>query len=127
MIGDLGLQLHSLQGWLARHGLAVLRAGAPERALAMLLDRAFPIDLMIVDAIAPSAISLDLTADLARLRPGFPVLYIFGQQPSVLRSSLELQAPQCVLSAPFRETDLVTRIDVLLAQPAAGARLVSAA
>lgn len=82
---------------------------------------------MIVDAIAPSGANLDLTADLTRLRPGFPVLYIFGSHKTILHCSLEAEAPASVLSAPFREADLITRIDALLADQPLRERMNSAA
>ncbi len=74
-----------------------------------------PIDMVVIDAITPSAAVLDLTAEIARSRPGFPVLYVVGAKRTIVRSSIETQSPSSVLVAPFAGDDLMARIARLAA------------
>lgn len=116
---------------LVGHNVFVLRAASPEQALDWVLDRRVPLGLAIIDAAEPPAAYLDLAADLARLAPEFPVLYVVGHRQSVLRRSMEAQCPECVLIAPFSEEQLAARIEQLMSRrsrPAcAGSRLDPAA
>jgi hypothetical protein len=58
------------------------------------------------------------------LRPGLPVLYLFGTAESIARCSIEKQSPGSVLAAPFSEEQLIARVGSLLldVQPAARQR-----
>jgi DNA-binding response OmpR family regulator len=123
VIGGFSWGFQRLERPLRRRGVDILRLTSARRAMSLLLDSAFPVDLMIVDAIAPSASTLDLTADLANLRPSFPVLYIVGAEKSLLQCCLEAEAPDAVLAAPVRGAELIARIEALMAAP----RSVSAA
>ncbi len=116
---------------LARQNVVVLRADSPEQALAWVLDHRIPLGLAILDAAEPPAAYLDLAADLARLAPGFPVLYVVGQRQSVLRLSMEAECPECVLIAPFSQEQIEARVEQLMSRRcrtgSAGARLDPAA
>lgn len=99
---------------LARHGIFLLRAVSSEQALGWIFDGRIPLGLAIIDATEPPAAHLDLAADLARLYPEFPVLYVVGQRESVLRRSIEVECPECVLLAPFTEEQLAARVEQLM-------------
>lgn len=112
---------------LVRHGVFLLRASSSDQALAWLLDRRIPLGLAIIDATEPPAAYLDLAADLARLFPEFPILYVVGQRESVLRCSMEAECPESVLISPFTEEQLAARIEQLMLPRAARAACATAA
>jgi hypothetical protein len=126
LVGEFGPLCELLPQWLSQGDLKALPMTSPGEALALFLERALRIDIAVVDAITATAAVLDFTAELERLRPGFPVLYVVGPKPTVLRCSIEAQAPECVLVTPFREEDLRARVNGLLCGAADG-RLFSAA
>lgn len=118
--------LQSSKECFARRGCILLRPNSAEQALSWALDPRIPIGLAVIDADEPPAAHLDLTADLARLRPGFPMLYVVGAIESVIRRCMEAESPASVLSAPFTEEQLAARVDLLMSQ-FAGDQLDSAA
>jgi DNA-binding response OmpR family regulator len=98
---------------LVGRGFTVFAAECPDEALA--LFRAQPqIDLMVIGLATPTAGNLDLSAELERLKPGLPMLYMVGAGKSIARCSIEVQAPGSVLAAPFTEEQLIARVDALL-------------
>jgi DNA-binding NtrC family response regulator len=99
---------------LQHRGFTVFCVTAPNQALALFSEHHLQIDIVAIDAITPSSGNLDLAAELERLRPGMPMLYVVGPQKTVLRSSIEAHAPQLALVAPFTEARLMERIDGLL-------------
>jgi len=101
-------------------GFVVFGAKTPDEGLALFQAHQGEIDLAVIDVMTPAEGNLDLAAELERLRPGLPMLYLFGTAESIARSSIEKQAPGSVLAAPFSEEQLVARVDSLLldVQPA---------
>jgi DNA-binding response OmpR family regulator len=98
---------------LIGRGFAVFGAKSPDEALA--LFRAQPqIDLAVIGLATPTAGNLDLSAELERLKPGLPMLYMVGAGKSIARCSIEAQAPGSVLAAPFTDEQLIARVDALL-------------
>jgi DNA-binding response OmpR family regulator len=98
---------------LARRGFAVFAAKHAEEGLA--LFRAQPrIDMAVIGLVTPTAGNLDLAAELERLRPGLPVLYLVGAGKTIARCSIEAQAPDSVLAVPFTEEQLIARVDALI-------------
>jgi len=96
---------------LAGRGFAVFGAKSPHEGLA--LFRAQPqIDLAVIGLATPG--NLDLTAELERLRPGLPMLYLVGSGKSIAHCSIEAQSPASVLAAPFTEKELMLRVGALL-------------
>jgi DNA-binding response OmpR family regulator len=114
VVGEFGPLCELLPQWLSQGDLKALPMSSATDALALFLECALRIDMVVVDAITPSAAVLDFTAELERLRPGFPVLYVVGPKPTILRCSIEAQAPDCVIVTPFREEDLRARVNGLL-------------
>ena len=99
---------------LAPRGFAVFSAKSPDEGLALFQAHQREIDLAVIDLVTPAAGNLDLAAELERLRPGLPMLYLFGATKSIARCSIEAQAPGSVLAAPFTEEQLIDRVDGLL-------------
>jgi CheY-like chemotaxis protein len=106
---------------LAPLGFAVFGAKSPDEGLALFQAHQPPIDLAVIDLVTPAAGNLDLTAELERLRPGLPVLYLVGASKTIARCSIEAQAPGSVLAVPFTEEQLMARVGSLL-DVEAGAR-----
>jgi CheY-like chemotaxis protein len=106
---------------LAPRGFAVFGAKTPDEGRALFQAQQGDIDLAVIDLMTPAAGNLDLAAELERLRPGLPVLYLFGTAKSIARCSIEKQAPGSVLAAPFTEEQLIARVGGLLldVEPAA--------
>ena len=103
----------------APRGFVVFGAKTPDEGLALFQAHQAEIDLAVFDLMTPAEANLDLAAELERLRPGLPVLYLFGTAESIARSSIEKQAPGSVLAAPFSEEQLIARIGGLVdVQPA---------
>ena len=107
---------------LAPHGFAVFGAQSPDEGLALFQAHQPPIDLAVIDLVTPTAGNLDLTAELERLQPGLPVLYLVGAGKTIARCSIEAQAPGSVLAVPFTGEQLLARVGVLLAGEAARQR-----
>ena len=109
---DVSSKLH-LQA-LGRRGFSVFWVSSPANGIALFLERQLQIDLVVIDAAAPSSGNLDFAAELARLRPALPVLYVFGARKTVIRCSIEAHAPASALTAPFNEMQLMERLAGLL-------------
>ena len=99
---------------LASRGLAVFDAKSPDEGLALFQAYQPQIGLAVIDLVMPKAGNLDLSAELDRLRPGLPVLYLVGAAKSVARCSIEARAPGSVLEVPFTEEQLIGRVGGLL-------------
>jgi DNA-binding NtrC family response regulator len=99
---------------LARRGFAVLGAKSPGEGLTLFQAHQPRIDLAVIDLVKPAAGNLDLTAELERVRPGLPVLYLVGTGKSIARCSIEAQAPGSVLAVPFTEEQFIARVGDLL-------------
>jgi CheY-like chemotaxis protein len=98
---------------LARRGFAVFGAKSPAEALA-LFQAQRQIDLAVIGLVTPTAGNLDLAAELERLRPGLPVLYLVGAGKTIASCSIEAQVPGSVLAVPFTEEQLIGRVDGLI-------------
>jgi DNA-binding response OmpR family regulator len=103
----------------AGRGFAVFGAKTPDEGLELFRAHQPRIDLAVIGLVMPAAGNLDLAAELARLRPALPVLYLVGAGKSVARCSIEAQAPGSVLAIPFTEEQLIARAGGLLDADAA--------
>jgi len=104
----------SIHPALARRGFPVYCATSPDEGLKQFQEHSSEIDLAVLDMVTPGAGSIDLAAELERLRPGLPVLYLVGSQSTIARASIEAQSPGSVLVAPFTEEQFMARINGLL-------------
>jgi DNA-binding response OmpR family regulator len=103
----------------ASRGFAVFGAKTPDEGLEHFQAHQRQIDLAVIGMVTQAAGNLDLAAELERLRPGLPVLYLVGAGKSIARCSIEAQAPDSVLSVPFTEEVLIARAGGLLDAAAA--------
>jgi len=95
-------------------GFAVFGAKSPDEGLELFQAHQSQIGLAVIDLASPAPGNLDLTAELERLQPGLPVLYLVGASKTIARCSIEAQAPGLVLAMPFTEEQLITRVGGLL-------------
>jgi len=95
-------------------GFAVFGAKTPAEGLELFQAHQAQIDLAVIGLVTPVAGNLDLAAELERLRPAFPVLYLVGAGKSIARCSIEAQAPGSVLAVPFTEEQLIVRVGRLI-------------
>ena len=95
---------------LESHGYAVLEAGAPEAARALLEASGDRIDLLVTDVVMPGGSGPDL-AQWARSRmPDLPVLFITGHaDEATMQYGLDLDNA-ALLPKPFRPEQLVTQV-----------------
>lgn len=107
---------------LVRRGVEVFCAKSPQKALSLFQANRPKIDMVVIDMATPAASNLDLAAELERLRPGLPILYLVGASKSIARCSIEAQAPEAVLVTPFTEDQLLQRVGGLLATEVAERR-----
>lgn len=63
---------------LEEHGYTVLCAANAQEALGYFEARGLDIDLMITDIVMPGMNGIDLAAEVAKLRPGLPILHMSG-------------------------------------------------
>jgi CheY-like chemotaxis protein len=114
VVDDLNPFSKLIRETLAPRGFAVLAAKSPDEGLALFQAHQGEIDLAVIDLVTPAAGNLDLAAELERLRPGIPMLYLFGAIKSIARCSIEARAPGSVLATPFTEEQLIARVGGLL-------------
>jgi len=95
-------------------GFAVFGAQTADEGLELFQAYKHQIDLGVIGLILPGAGNLDLAAELERLRPGLPMLYLVGTAKSIVRCSIEAQAPGSVLMVPFAEEQLIACVGGLL-------------
>jgi CheY-like chemotaxis protein len=98
----------------ASRGFAVFGAKTPDEGLELFQAHQAQIDLAVIGLVRPVAGNLDLAAELERLRPAFPVLYLVGAFKSIARCSIEAQAPGSVLTVPFTEEQLIACVGRLI-------------
>jgi DNA-binding response OmpR family regulator len=95
-------------------GFAVFGAKTADEGLELFRAYQPQIDLGVIGLILPVAGNLDLAAELERLQPGLPLLYLVGAGKSIVRCSIEAQSPGAVLTVPFTEGQLIACVGGLL-------------
>jgi DNA-binding NtrC family response regulator len=114
VVDDFNPFYNLIRDTLAPRGFAVFGANSPDEGLALFQAHQSQIDLAVIDLVTPTAGNLDLTAELERLHPGLPVLYLVGASKTIARCSIEAQSPCSVLAVPFTEEQLMARVGSLL-------------
>jgi CheY-like chemotaxis protein len=114
VVDDLNPFSKRIREMLACRGFAVFGAKSPDEGLALFQAHQPQINLAVIDLVVPAAGNLDLAAELDRLRPGLPVLYLVGADKTIARCSIEAQAPGSVLAVPFTEEQFIARVGALL-------------
>jgi DNA-binding NtrC family response regulator len=113
LVDDEAVFRRSLAARLRLRGYAVLEAGDGEEALALIRqDQA--IELVIVDSRMPGLSGAQTVAELARLRPGMPVVALTGVQSEEVRARLGRDAVFAVLEKPCEFERLLEILDAAL-------------
>jgi DNA-binding response OmpR family regulator len=121
-VDDFNLFSASIRQTLLSRGFEVLCASSPANGFALFQAHRSKIGMVLLDVAPPSASNLDLAAELVRLRPGLPILYLVGPDKSIARCSIEARAPESVLITPFTGEQLIQRVGGLLTLEAADRR-----
>jgi len=103
-----------LQDTLERHGYHVIAAEHQAAALALVMARVDPIDLVITDVVMPGGTGPELVRALETIMPGVPTLYISGFADPVLGAHGFPKASH-FLQKPFSAGDLLLRVNQILA------------
>jgi DNA-binding NtrC family response regulator len=97
---------------LADAGFQVREAADAQEALEILQTNRTAFDLMITDLMLPQMKGLDLAGEAQRLQPDLKVLYITGNDRTVMAASL--QASHALLLKPFLKEEIVRVVRKLL-------------
>jgi CheY-like chemotaxis protein len=108
---------------LQRAGLRVICVATAREALAALAAAPHAVDLVVTDFNMPGASGLDLAADVARLRPGLPVVIASGYLPDALRLGAAQQGVRHLVQKQNLFEELVPLVLRILAQPSAAAAI----
>ena len=108
--------------YLAEAGHRVLAAADGAEALAMAAAHPGPIDLLVSDVVMPGMNGRELHEALRAGRPGVRVVFMSGY-PALPGTQEEIVAggPEAVLAKPFTREELLARVALALAAPAAAA------
>lgn len=94
-------------------GYTVLTAGGIAGALEIARDLTKEIDLLLTDVVMPDVLGQELAAQVRRLRPGLPVMFMSGfARPSLPDAEQPLIGP--LLLKPFTEAELLNMIAEVL-------------
>lgn len=99
---------------LERHGFHVLEAASAKAALAE-AKAAHALHLLVTDIVMPGDSGVELAAELRRVRPGVPVLYISGYPANLIAQDGKLSdASVHLLLKPFTSEQLLRQVEVAL-------------
>ncbi len=97
-------------------GYAVLVAGTPAEALALLENRDVSIDLLMTDVVMPGANGADLRRNAEAIRPGVRVLFMSGYTSNVIVQHGVLEEGVHFVQKPFTRRDLARKIHEVLSR-----------
>ena len=105
---------------LASNGYKVLTASNGESAIKTFKRSKQPVDLVLLDVVAPG-LSGPMVADrLTELQPGLRVLYMSGYDSTNVVQRYVIDKGHALLTKPFTERQLAKKVrEVLNAKPAA--------
>jgi DNA-binding response OmpR family regulator len=102
---------------LESRGYRVLSASNGREALRISSEFGEPIDLLITDVVMPDLGGRAVAEALRAQRPTLRVLYVSGYtDDAVVRHGVQAGS-DALLSKPFRGTELVARVEMLLQPP----------
>jgi DNA-binding response OmpR family regulator len=109
---------------LRAEGYTVLEAADGQEALRMISDRSSEVALVLTDLAMPRLGGLDLSAELARIAPRVPVLFMTGYTSSEAMRRGALRRGYPLIEKPFTPEELATRVrtavDLAAGVPAPG-------
>ena len=113
-----------LQDALARAGHRVLVADSGPAAIQRVLGHSGPLDLLLTDLVMPEINGIELAAQLHKIRPALPVLYVSGEAERFFGDPLKRPDGVNLLRKPFRMAEAIETVAEILADEAwAGGRL----
>ena len=95
-------------------GYIVLDWANPRAAIDHLANVPEPVTLALIDGVMPQMLGPDVAGELARLRPGIPIMLMSGHEAPMFEEFFK-QANRHFIAKPFVIADLVRRIDILVA------------
>jgi DNA-binding NtrC family response regulator len=113
LVDDEAVFRRSLAARLGLRGYSVVEAGGGEEALA-LIRKDEAIELVIIDSRMPGLSGAQTVAELARLRPGMPVIALTGMQREEARARLGRATVFAVLEKPCEFERLLETVDAAL-------------
>ena len=108
MVADLACKV------LESYGYHVTTARHPARAIALAVNEALPLDLLITDMVMPGMSGRDLVSKISDARPGLRVLYISGYTDAAFINEEGLEKGSAFLQKPFTPHSLARAVRDLL-------------
>ncbi len=108
---------------LERHGYVVIEAATGDEALAIFKREGARIQLVLTDVVMPGLRGPELVAEIERLRPGLPVMFMSGYADDDLVRRGVFPEHVAFLKKPFTHSDLlgIVRQHLRLGRPASRA------
>ena len=102
---------------LRKAGYSVIEASDGEQALAEVVARRMPVELLITDVVMPRMNARELAGRLREISPRVRVLFISGYTANVISHHGILEAGFDYLQKPFNSAELLTRVRDILDRP----------
>ena len=103
-------------------GYSTLSAPDGKAALATASGHSGTIDFLFTDIVMPNMLGTDLASELKRVRPELRVLYMSGYANPAIAGGAPLPPGAKLLQKPFMESDLIEKLNELMAEPAQALR-----
>ena len=98
---------------LQSKGYIVLDWANPKAAIDHLANVPEPVSLALIDGVMPQMLGPDVAGELARLRPGIPVMLMSGHEAPMFEKFFQAENRHFI-AKPFVISDLVSRIGTLV-------------
>ncbi len=105
---------------LAGHGYKVLTAPNGESAIKMFKRTRQPVDLVLLDVVAPGLSGPMVAERLTQLQPGLRVLYMSGYNSTNVVQRYVVDQGHALLAKPFSERQLANKVREMLRTESAG-------
>jgi len=109
---------------LKSHGYQVLEASCGPEALALSLQHAGPIDLLVTDVIMPGMTGRELATRLREVRPEIKVLYVSGYSADIIGRAGELNPGIDYLPKPYTAAQLALKVREVLGPSKCAGRIL---
>jgi CheY-like chemotaxis protein len=105
---------------LASHGYKVLTAANGESAIKTFQKARQPVDLVLLDVVAPGLSGPMVAERLTELQPGLRVLYMSGYDNTNVVQRYVVDKGHALLTKPFTERQLAIKVREMLRTESAG-------
>jgi PAS domain S-box-containing protein len=102
---------------LARHGYEVISAANGKEAIDLIARYDGPLDLLLTDVVMPEMLGERVADEVQQLRPDIQVVFMSGYAEPILGARGALDEGVVLVSKPFSETELLTKIRDALDAP----------